>query len=120
MPIFVEHWRDNFQFCPIFNFGGNEPRPRFFSGEQINSVNTKKNTVNNKFSEHQNLPNNLSVQTILKLLGRIQSNYWGGYISPSPQGFGTPVGEKMKQRQTNVEETDLWETIIRVEALNKA
>ena len=26
----------------------------------------------------------------------------------------------MKQRQTNVEETDLWETIIRVEAQNKA
>ena len=23
-------------------------------------------------------------------------------------GFGTPVGEKMKQRQTKVEETDLW------------
>ena len=45
----------------------------------------------------------------------------GGYISPSPlPGFDTPVGEKMKQRQTNVEETDLWETIIRVEAQNKA
>ena len=29
-------------------------------------------------------------------------------------------GEKMKQRQTNVEETGLWETIIRVEAQNKA
>ena len=26
----------------------------------------------------------------------------------------------MKQRQTNVEETDWWETIIRVEAQNKA
>ena len=45
----------------------------------------------------------------------------GGYIYPSPPpGFGTPVGEKMKQRQTNVEETDLWETIIRVETQNKA
>ena len=68
-----------------------------------------------------------------------KSNYWGdagadytqiiggdtvklgGYISPSPPlGFGTPVGEKMKQRQTKVEETDLLETIIRVEAQNKA
>ena len=29
-------------------------------------------------------------------------------------------GEKIKQRQTNVEETGLWETIIRVEAQNKA
>ena len=61
------------------------------------------------------------MQTILKLLGEIQSNYWGGYISPSPlPGLDTPVGEKMKQRQTNVEETDLWQTIIRVEAQNKA
>ena len=63
----------------------------------------------------------MQMQTILKLLGEIQSNYWGGYISPSPlPGFDTPVGEKMKQRRTNVEETDLWETIIRVEAQNKA
>ena len=63
------------------------------------------------------------MQTILKLLGGIQSkNYWE-VISPHPPpplGFGTPVGEKMKQRQTNVEETDLLETIIRVEAQNKA
>ena len=44
------------------------------------------------------------------------SNYWGGHsqiiggdIYPHPPlwGFDTPVGEKMKQRQTNVEETDL-------------
>ena len=75
--------------------------------------------MNSKFSEHQNPPNNLSVQTILKLLGGIQSNYWGD-ISPHPPGFGTPVGVKMKQRQTNVEETDLWETIIRVKAQNQA
>ena len=59
----------------------------------------------------------MQMQTILKLLGGIQSNYWGN-ISPIP--LGTPVGEKMKQKQTNVEETDLWETIIRVEAQNKA
>ena len=26
---------DNLQFCPIFDIGGDEPRPRFFSGEQI-------------------------------------------------------------------------------------
>ena len=46
----------------------------------------------------------------------------GGCISPfpPPSGFDTPVGEKMKQKHTNVEETDLWETIIRVEAQNKA
>ena len=32
----------------------------------------------------------------------------GGYISSSLlPGFDTPVGEKMKQRQTKVEETDL-------------
>ena len=60
------------------------------------------------------------MQTILKLLGEIQSNYWRG-LSPSPlPGFNTPVGVKMKQRLTNVEETDLWETITRVEAQNKA
>ena len=60
------------------------------------------------------------MQTILKLLGGIQLNYWGDISPHPPPGFGTPVGEKMKQRQTNVEETDLWETIIRVEAQNKA
>ena len=61
------------------------------------------------------------MQTLLKLLGETQSksNYWGN-IYPPLRGFDTPVGEKMKQRQTNVEETDLWETIIRVEAQNKA
>ena len=44
----------------------------------------------------------------------------GEYIFPPPLGFGTPVGEKMKQRQTKVEETDMLETIIRVEAQKKA
>ena len=29
--------------------------------------------------------------TILKLLREIQPNYWGGYILPSPPGFGTPA-----------------------------
>ena len=75
------------------------------------------------------------MHTKVKLLGgcrcRLYSNYWGGGysqiigriylpISPPPPGFGIPVGEKMKQRQTKVEETDLLETIIRVEAQNKA
>ena len=60
----------------------------------------------------------MQMQIILKLLWGIQSNYWGN-ISPIPP-HGTPVGEKMKHRQTNVEETDLWETIIIVEAQNKA
>ena len=86
------------------------------------------------------------MHTKVKLLGgcrcRLYSNYWGdadadytqiiggGYsqiigriylpIPPPPSGFGTLVVEKMKQRQTKVEETDLLETIIRVEAQNKA
>ena len=61
------------------------------------------------------------MQAILKLLGEIQSNCWGDiYPNPPLPGFDNPVSEKMKQRQTNVEETDLWETIIRVEAQNKA
>ena len=59
------------------------------------------------------------MQTILKLLGEIQSN-WGDISLHPPLGFGTPVGEKMKQRQAKVEKTDLLETIIRVEAENKA
>ena len=48
----------------------------------------------------------MQVQTIpvLKLLGKIQSN-WGDLFPHPPLGFGTPVGEKMKQRQTKVEET---------------
>ena len=72
------------------------------------------------------------MHTKVKLLGgcrcRLWSNYWGGcsqiiggiYLPIPPLGFGTPVSEKVKQRQTNVEETDLWETIIRVEVQNKA
>ena len=72
------------------------------------------------------------MHTKVKLLGgcrcRLYSNYWGGYsqiirgidISIPPPGFGTPVGEKMKQKHTNVKETDLRETIIRLEAQNKA
>ena len=72
------------------------------------------------------------MHTKVKLLGgcrcRLYSNYWGGYSQiigriyipiPTP-GFGTHVGEKMKQKHTNVEETGLWETIIRVQAQNKA
>ena len=48
------------------------------------------------------------MQTILKLLGGDTVKLLGGYISSSPlPGFDTPVGEKMKQRQTKVEETDL-------------
>ena len=38
MQIFVEHWGIICNFTPIFpivNIGGDEPRPRFFSGEQI-------------------------------------------------------------------------------------
>ena len=63
----------------------------------------------------------MQIQTLLKLLGGTQSNYWGDiYPHPPLQGFDTPVGEKMKQRQTNVEETDLWKTIIRIEAQHKA
>ena len=61
----------------------------------------------------------MQVQTIFKLLGEIQSN-WGDISPHPPLGFGTPVGEKMKQRQTKVEETYLLGTIIRVEAQNKA
>ena len=71
------------------------------------------------------------MHTKVKLLGgcrcRLYSNYWGRYsqiggiyLPIPPLGFGSPVGEKMKQRQTKVEETDLLETIITVEAQNKA
>ena len=72
------------------------------------------------------------MHTKVKLLGDAGEDYTQiiredtvklrGYISPSPPlGFGTPVSEKMKQRQTKVEETNLLETtIIRVEAQNKA
>ena len=41
VPIFIEHWGgNNLQFYPNFalfsTLGGDELRPRFFSGEQIN------------------------------------------------------------------------------------
>ena len=32
----------------------------------------------------------MQMQTLLKLLRGIQPNCWGGYIPPSPFGFGTP------------------------------
>ena len=58
---------------------------------------------------------------ITQIIGGTHSNYWGIYFPIPPlRGFDTPVGEKMKQTQTNVEETDLWKTIIRVEAQHKA
>ena len=65
------------------------------------------------------------MHTRVKLLGDANADYTqiigggysqiigGIYIPIPPPGFDTPVDEKMKQRQTNVEETDLWETIIR-------
>ena len=54
------------------------------------------------------------MQTILKLLGGYSQIIGRIYLPiPPHSGFGTPVGEKMKQRQTKVEETDLLETIIR-------
>ena len=63
----------------------------------------------------------MQIQTLLKLLGGTWSNYWGDiYPHPPLWGFDTPVSEQMKQRQTNVEETDLSKTIIRVEAQHKA
>ena len=31
----------------------------------------------------------VQMQTIVKLLGGMQSNYWGGYVRPIPPGFGT-------------------------------
>ena len=37
--------------------------------------------------------------------GDIYSQIGGIYFPTPPLGFGTPVGEKMKQRQTKVEET---------------
>ena len=55
------------------------------------------------------------MHTKVKLLGGcrcgLYSNYWGRYSQiggiyfPTPLGFGTPVCENMKQRQTKVEET---------------
>ena len=55
-----------------------------------------------------------------KIIGGDTVKLLGEYISHPPLGTPVAVGEKMKQRQTNVEETDLWETIIRVETQNKA
>ena len=53
VPIFVEHWGGYFailpQFRPIFNIGGNEPRPRFCSGVKF-SEDQKKNANGTLFS----------------------------------------------------------------------
>ena len=44
------------------------------------------------------------MHTKVKLLGGYSQIIGGDiYIPIPPPGFGTPVGEKMKQKQTNVE-----------------
>ena len=124
-------------FTPIlryFQLMGDEPRPQFFLGEQINCrPKTKLFTKRKKIcspncsgdlrsNAHQSqIIGGMQMQTLLKLLGG-HSQIIGGDIYPHPPlgGFDNPVGEKMKQRQTNVKETDLWKTIIRVEAQHKA
>ena len=125
---------DNLQFYPNFalfsTLGGMNLDHDFFQGSKLSEDPKKRSSSKEgklcfpnssgdlRSNAHQShIIGGMQMQTILKLLGGIQSNYWGN-ISPPPPG--TPVGEKMKQRQINVEETDLWETIIRVEAQNKA
>ena len=70
------------------------------SGEdQKKKVFTKKGTLFSPNSSgdlrsdaHQSqIIGGVQMYTILKLLGGIQSNYWGD-ISPIPPGFGTPDG----------------------------
>ena len=136
MPIFVEHWGgDNWQFYPNFvlfsTLGEMNLDHDFFQVSKLSEDQKKGLHLKKENFVPQILVETCAqMHTKVKLLGgcrcRLYSNYWGsysqigGYISPSPLGFGTPVGEKMKQRQTKVEETDLLETIIRVEAQNKA
>ena len=104
------------QFCPIFNNGGDEPWPRSFSGWQIKGRpkekglhqkwntfspklrwRTKKNGLHQKFTRFEvetcshmhtrvKLLEGMQIKTIIKILGGIQSNYWGD-ISPIPPGF---------------------------------
>ena len=52
VPIFVEHWGGNLQFYPIFNVGGDKPRPRFCppNVEHVFLPNSGKNQKNGLFS----------------------------------------------------------------------
>ena len=40
-------------------------------------------------------PSSAQMQTIVKLLRKMQSNYWKGYIPPSFLGFGTPGYQRL-------------------------
>ena len=43
VPIYVEHWGNNFQFCAIFNIWGDEARPLFFHVGKSSEDQTIKN-----------------------------------------------------------------------------
>ena len=99
MPISVEHWVAILpQFCPILNTGGMKLEHYFFHASKSSEDRKKKSSpkieefLSPKSSDgqkHVQRPSSAQMQTIVKLLGRMQSNYQVGYILP---GFGTPVG----------------------------
>ena len=108
MPIFVELWGGLLailpQLCAIFNFGEMNLDHDFFQVSKLSedeksrssqkegklcspncSGDLRSNALQNQ------IIGGMQIQTILKLLGEIQSNYWGGYISPSPLRVSTPL-----------------------------
>ena len=74
------------QYCPIFNIGGDEPRPRFFSGKQIKLRPKKRSspTVEDFFSPNSSEDQRSDADQSQIIGGgskcRLYSNYWRGYI----------------------------------------
>ena len=81
-----------------------EPRPQFFQVSKLSEDQKTKTGLQQKWKPffprievetcaqmhtRVKLLERMQMKTILKLLGGIQSNYWGN-ISPHPPGFGTP------------------------------
>ena len=94
-------------FTPIlryFQLMGDEPRPRFCLGEQINwrpknKVFTKRKKICSpncsgdlRSNAHQSqIIGGMQMQTLLKLLGGTQSNYWGDIYPHPPLGVSTTL-----------------------------
>ena len=92
------------QFFPVFDIGGDEPRPRFFSVKQSKWRPKKRSSPKSEefFFPNSSVADRLQViqmKTRVKIIGGdadvdhsqiiggMQSNYWKAISSP---GFGTP------------------------------
>ena len=104
------------QFCPIFNIGGDEPRPRLFQVSKLSEDQKKKTGLHQKWKPffprieeetcaqmhtRVKLWEGMQIKTILKLLGGGYNQIIGGNTPPPPPppGFGTPKSNYADQIQ---------------------